>query len=102
MKLKLIISLVLAFLVFVFITQNTETVRVTFLAWSWEMSLVILVFVMLGAGLIIGWLLNSYLRFSHQRKKAHDAQPAATTAIKTDSAKEQQQPVAAMDEKDTP
>ncbi|MEJ2471265.1 MAG: LapA family protein [Desulfuromonadales bacterium] len=101
MKLKLVISLVLAFLAFVFITQNTETVQVTFLAWSWEMSLVILVFVMLGAGLIIGWLLNSYLRFSHQRKKARDAQLTANTAVKTDSAKEQQ-PMAAMDEKDTP
>ena len=69
MKIKLGISLVLAFLVFIFISQNAETVRVEFLAWSIEMSLVLLVFIILGAGIIIGWLLNSYLRFVRNRKQ---------------------------------
>lgn len=71
MKIKLWISLVLAFLAFIFITQNTETVNVRFLAWSVEMSLVLLVFIMLGAGVIIGWLLNSYIRYTGNRKKQH-------------------------------
>ena len=69
MKIKLGISLVLAFLVFLFISQNVEIVRVEFLAWSVEMSLVLLAFIMLGAGIIIGWLLNSYLRFVRNRKQ---------------------------------
>jgi len=69
MKIKLGITIVLAFLAFVFITQNTEVVQVTFLAWSVEISLVLLVFIMLGAGIIIGWLLNSYLRFARNRKR---------------------------------
>ena len=69
MKFKLVISLVLAFLAFVFITQNTETVQVRVLLWSVEMSLVLLVFIMLGAGVIIGWLLNSYVRFASHRQQ---------------------------------
>ena len=74
MKIKLGISLLLAILAFIFISQNTETVKVGFLVWSAEMSLVLLVFIMLAAGVIIGWVLNSYLRFSRNRKqvKAHD------------------------------
>ena len=46
MKTKLGISIALALLAFIFITQNAETVKVTFLAWSTEMSLVLLVFIM--------------------------------------------------------
>ena len=69
MKIKLVISLVLAILAFIFITQNTETVTVAFLAWSIEMSLVLLVFIMLGAGTIIGWSLSGYLRFVSHRKQ---------------------------------
>lgn len=69
MKFKLAISLVLALLAFVFITQNTETVQVRVLLWSIEMSLVLLVFIMLGSGAIIGWFLNSYLRFASRRQQ---------------------------------
>lgn len=69
MKIKLGISLVLAFLVFIFISQNTEFVRVEFLFWSVEMTIVLLVFIILAIGIIIGWLLNSYLRFVHNRKQ---------------------------------
>jgi len=69
MKFKLGISLVLALLAFVFITQNTETVQVRVFLWSIEMSLVLLVFIMLGAGAIIGWFLNSYLRFASRRRQ---------------------------------
>lgn len=79
MKIKLGVSLVLAFLAFVFITQNTETVQVRFVAWSIEMSLVLLVFIMLGSGVIIGWLLNSYFRFLRNRK------PQDKPAIKSQS-----------------
>jgi len=81
MKFKLAISLVLALLAFVFITQNTETVQVRVLLWSIEMSLVLLVFIMLGAGAIIGWFLNSYLRFVSRRQQNKAQQ--GTTVKKT-------------------
>ncbi len=69
MKVKLVTSLVLALLAFVFITQNTDVVMVNFLSWSVEISIVLLVFIMLGVGIIIGWSLNSYLRFVRNRKR---------------------------------
>ncbi len=70
MKIKLAISLVLAFLAFLFITQNTDVVTVAFLFWSVQMSLVLLLLSMLGAGFIIGWLLNGYLRFVRNRRSS--------------------------------
>jgi uncharacterized integral membrane protein len=69
MKFKLVVSLVLVFLALVFITQNTATVRVAFLAWSLEMSLVLLLFFMLAAGLVLGLLLPGLLRFTDQTRK---------------------------------
>lgn len=69
MKIKLGVSVVLAFLAFVFITQNIDPVMVNLLAWSVQMSVALLVFVMLGAGVVIGWLLSSYLRFARNRKE---------------------------------
>ena len=69
MKIKLGISIALAFLVFIFVSQNTDAVMVNFLSWSVEMTLVLLVFIMLVSGFIIGWLLNSYSRFVRNRKR---------------------------------
>jgi hypothetical protein len=39
------------------------------------MTIVLLVFIILGIGILIGWLLNSYLRFVRNRKqvKTQDA-----------------------------
>ena len=82
MKTKLGISIVLALLAFLFITQNTETVEVTFLVWSRDLSLVLLVFIMLGAGIIIGWSLSSYLRFARNRKRVKMQENAQTNAAK--------------------
>ena len=75
MKLKLIVSLVLAFLALVFITQNTATVKVAFLAWSIEMSLVLLLFFMLAAGLVLGLLLPGLIRFTGQTKRPKEDRP---------------------------
>lgn len=78
MKIKLGVSLLLAFLAFIFIAQNAETVTVDFLFWSSGMSLVLLLFIMLFTGMIIGWILNSALRFSRNRRKAAGAVPSTT------------------------
>ena len=69
MKVKLVISIVLAAIAFVFGYQNTEVVQVNFLTWSVVISLALLVFIVLGTGLVIGWLLSSYLRFARNRKR---------------------------------
>ncbi len=83
MKIKLGISIFLAFLAFIFISQNTETVRVEFFVWSVEMSIVLLVFIVLVTGTIIGWLLNSYLRFSRNRKQAKAQEKIQTKEVAT-------------------
>jgi uncharacterized integral membrane protein len=83
MKIKLGISLLLAILAFIFISQNTETVKVDFLFWSTEMSLVLLVFIILAAGVIIGWVLNSYLRFSRNRKQVKAQDNLRTKEVET-------------------
>ena len=69
MNVKLAISLVLALLAFIFVYQNTDVVQVDFLFWSTDMSLVLLVFIMLGVGMAISWLLGSYLRFTRKRRQ---------------------------------
>jgi len=83
MKIKLGISLILAFLAFIFISQNTETVTVEFFAWSVEMSLVLLVFIILFTGIVIGWLLSSYLRFARNRAQSREQERIKTEAITT-------------------
>lgn len=67
MKFKLGAVLVLAFLAFVFIIQNSDPVEVDFLVWSIQMSRVVLLLIMLGTGIIIGWALGSYLRYARNR-----------------------------------
>jgi uncharacterized integral membrane protein len=69
MKVKLVISIVLTAIATVFVSQNTEVVQVNFLTWSVVISLALLVFFALGTGLVIGWLLSSYLRFARNRKR---------------------------------
>ena len=83
MKIKLGISLILAFLAFIFISQNTETVTVEFFAWSVEMSLVLLVFIILFTGIVIGWLLSSYLRFARNRAQSRKQEMFKTEVITT-------------------
>lgn len=97
MKIKLGISLLLAILAFIFISQNTETVKVDFLFWSTEMSLVLLVFIILAAGVIIGWVLNSYLRFSRNRKQVKAQDNLRTKEVETQAGSD----VAKQREKET-
>lgn len=75
MNFKLGSSLALAFLAFIFIFQNASTVQVDFLFWSIEVSHVLLMFIMLGVGILIGWLLSSYLRYRSKHPAAKPPVP---------------------------
>jgi len=70
MKVKLVISIILVSIAFLFVYQNTDLVSIDFLAWSVDVSLAFLVLIAFAAGLASGWLLNSFLRFSRKRKKS--------------------------------
>ncbi len=62
-------SLVLAALPVIFIFQNLRAARVKFLLWSMEISMALLIFIVLGIGVVIGWLFVSWLGYRRTRKK---------------------------------
>ena len=62
-------------------TDVGETVTVAFLAWSVEMSLVLLVFIVLFTGIVIGWSLSSYLRFARHRAQNRQREKVTTEAM---------------------
>ena len=70
MKVKLVISIILISIMALFVYLNTDLVSIDYLAGSVDVSLALLVLFAFAAGLAIGWLLNSYLRFSRNRKKS--------------------------------
>ncbi len=70
MKVKFVISIILLSVAFLFVYQNTDLVSIDFLAWSVDISLALLVLIAFAVGLASGWLLNSFLRFSRNRKKS--------------------------------
>ena len=69
MNYKLITGLILICLIVVFIIQNAAIVEIHIIFWTIAMSRVLLMFILLAAGIIVGWLLNSY---SMHRKKTSD------------------------------
>jgi uncharacterized integral membrane protein len=68
--LRLWVSLVLAALPVIFIFQNMRAARVQFLFWSIDISLALLIFIVLGIGVIIGWLFVSWLGYRRTSKKS--------------------------------
>ncbi len=55
-------GLTLLLLVVVFALQNSAVVKVRLLFWSVSSSLALLIVVLLGIGLLAGWLLGSLAR----------------------------------------
>jgi uncharacterized integral membrane protein len=66
MRVKIAVAGVLLGLAMLFIVQNAAVVKVTFLFWSFQISLVLLLFLLLLAGLLVGWVLHSLA--NHLRK----------------------------------
>lgn len=61
MNYKLILSLILACLALLFIIQNAAVAEIHFLFWTFSMSRGLMIFLVLIIGVIIGWLLRSFL-----------------------------------------
>ena len=68
-KLKLVLAAVLFLLVFVFTAQNAGAVDVKFLGWKTSISLALVIFGALAAGLVGGWAVTSGLRWKQQAQK---------------------------------
>ena len=67
MKTKVILSFVLLFLVVLFTLQNTDVVEINFLFWHPSMSRALLIFIVLGIGIVVGLLVAGL-----SRKKSAD------------------------------
>lgn len=69
MSYKLILTLLLTGTVLIFVIQNAAVVEIKIFMWSFEISRALLYFILLSAGIIIGWLLNSYSRLRKKQTK---------------------------------
>jgi lipopolysaccharide assembly protein A len=65
MRVKIAAVLILLGLALLFIVQNVTVVRVTFLFWSFQISLVLLIFLVLVVGLLAGWVLHGLTSHPH-------------------------------------
>lgn len=75
MNAKFIFGMLLAGLSVIFIIQNVAVIELRFLSWTLSMSGAFLMFLILLAGFILGWLLHgSFLR---RKVIAHDKKHAA-------------------------
>ena len=69
-RMKFILGILLGIAVALFIVQNTEVAEVRFLFWSVAMSRALLFFVLLLAGVAIGWLLHAARAHRRQAGRA--------------------------------
>ena len=67
MKIKLILAVIIIGLVAIFIIQNIMAVSIHFLIWTLSMNGALLFIIILILGIVIGWLLHTFITF---RKKA--------------------------------
>jgi uncharacterized integral membrane protein len=64
MNFKLIAGLVIICLIAILIIQNAAIVEIQVLFWTITMSQVLLMFILLAIGILVGWLLKSH--FMHR------------------------------------
>lgn len=57
---KLVAALILTGLVILFVIQNVAVVEIQFLFWSFSIARSLLLFLVLGIGILLGWLLKSF------------------------------------------
>jgi lipopolysaccharide assembly protein A len=72
MSFKVGLVAILALVVLIFLAQNVEVVKVSFLFWEISMSRAILLFFSLLIGFIAGWFLNSYLSYRKNKRASSD------------------------------
>lgn len=72
MNFKMGLVAVLALVILIFLAQNVEVVKVSFLFWEISMSRAVLLFFSLLAGFIIGWFLHTYLSYRKNKRTSPD------------------------------
>ena len=71
MKFRLSLSIVLLLFVVIFTLQNTEVVTIKFLIWEFALSRALMIFLLLGIGILVGSFMGGYKPKSLTNKK-HD------------------------------
>jgi putative membrane protein len=66
-KNKLTLILVLVGLLVMFTLQNTQVVEVRLLFWTLSMSRVLLIFLLLAVGILLGWMAHSMSQHKNLR-----------------------------------
>jgi putative membrane protein len=90
----LILAIALAALVAVFAIQNSSVIMVSFLTWHWEASLALVLILVLGAGIIVGYLAGlpstwkSKSELRHQRREIKELEKETAAKGPHDSSEE--------------
>ncbi len=66
MRLRAVVLIILVLLALVVVAQNTEPTDVTFLFWTFTLSRILLLAILLGVGILIGLLLGRPWRRAKQ------------------------------------
>lgn len=74
MNAKIVFSMVLLFIVVFFTLQNTEVVTMRFFFWEFSLSRALMFFLILGVGILTGYILGAYSREknAYEEKKLGD------------------------------
>jgi putative membrane protein len=67
-NLRLVLGLILAGLIVLFTLQNAEVVELRFLFWTWSMPRAVMIFGVLVTGLLLGWILSSWIHHKESGK----------------------------------
>jgi uncharacterized integral membrane protein len=70
MKIRAMLTLLLAILSVIFVLQNTEVVGIRFLFWTLSMSRVLLILLLMAVGILIGWLLHGLSGPGKRRRRS--------------------------------
>ncbi len=87
MKTKAIILLILIVLFAIFVSQNTEVIKISAFFWTFQMSTIVLISLTGLAGIIIGFIIASLASSSQKKKqKMKEEQKKQKEAAKTKEA----------------
>lgn len=61
MQIRVLLTFLLIALSVMFVLQNTQVVEIRFLFWTLTMSRVLLILLVLGIGVLVGWLMHGLI-----------------------------------------
>jgi len=69
MQIRIILTFLLIALSLIFVLQNTQVVGIRFLFWTLTMSRVLLILLVLGIGVLVGWLVHGLIASKKTRRR---------------------------------